>query len=105
MVWRMVATDTNRQILIVDRDVAAVEPLRQKLGEAGFVVRVITDGSAVLIARSLAMRPTSKLCAASATDSQLRTRWGGMSPSSHFYRSTRCSTPKCLFCKQIFFFE
>jgi len=55
MVWRMVATDTNRQILIVDRDVAAVEPLRQKLGEAGFVVRVITDGSAAIAA--VAERP------------------------------------------------
>jgi two-component system phosphate regulon response regulator PhoB len=42
----MLATDTNKQILIVDRDVASVEPLRQKLGEVGFVVRVITDGSA-----------------------------------------------------------
>jgi len=44
----MLATDTNRQILTVDRDVAAVEPLRQKLGEAGFAVRVITDGSAAI---------------------------------------------------------
>ncbi len=46
----MLATDTNKQILIVDRDVAAVEPLRQKLGEAGFVVRAITDGSAAIAA-------------------------------------------------------
>jgi two-component system, OmpR family, phosphate regulon response regulator PhoB len=46
----MLATETNKQILIVDRDVADMEPLRQKLGEAGFVVRVITDGSAALAA-------------------------------------------------------
>jgi two-component system phosphate regulon response regulator PhoB len=39
----MLATDTNKQILIVDRDVAAVEPLRQKLGESGFIVRAIAD--------------------------------------------------------------
>ncbi len=30
---------------------------------------------------------------------------GGMRPGSHFYCSTRCSTPKFLFCKQIFFPE
>jgi two-component system phosphate regulon response regulator PhoB len=48
----MLATDTNKQILIVDRDVAAMEPLRQKLGEAGFVVRAITDGSAAVVAVS-----------------------------------------------------
>src|ERR1700732_1306109 len=52
---RMLATDTNKQILIVDRDVAAVEPLRQRLGEAGFVVRAITDGSAAIVA--VAQRP------------------------------------------------
>jgi two-component system phosphate regulon response regulator PhoB len=51
----MLATETHKQILIVDRDVAAVEPLRQKLGEAGFVVRAITDGSAALTA--VAERP------------------------------------------------
>src|SRR5271157_2874111 len=44
----MLGTDNHKQILIVDRDVAAVEPLRLKLGEAGFVVRAITDGSAAL---------------------------------------------------------
>jgi two-component system phosphate regulon response regulator PhoB len=42
----MLATEPNKQILIVDRDVASVEPLRHKLGEVGFVVRVITDVSA-----------------------------------------------------------
>jgi two-component system phosphate regulon response regulator PhoB len=51
----MFATETNKQILIVDRDVAAVEPLRQKLSEAGFIVRAITDGNAAVIA--LAERP------------------------------------------------
>ncbi len=51
----MLATEFNKQILIVDRDVAAVEPLRQKLGESGFVVRAITDGSAAIAA--VAERP------------------------------------------------
>jgi two-component system, OmpR family, phosphate regulon response regulator PhoB len=51
----MLATETNKQILIVDRDVATVEPLRQKLGEAGFMVRAITDGSAAITA--VAERP------------------------------------------------
>jgi len=51
----MLATDHNKQILIVDQDVASVEPLRQKLGEAGFVVRAITDGSAAITA--VAERP------------------------------------------------
>jgi two-component system phosphate regulon response regulator PhoB len=44
----MAATGTNKQILIVDRDVAAVEPLRQRLGEIGFVVRAVADGSAAI---------------------------------------------------------
>ncbi|HEX4243537.1 MAG TPA: winged helix-turn-helix domain-containing protein [Steroidobacteraceae bacterium] len=48
----MAATDFNKQILIVDRDVAAVEPLRQRLSEMGFVVRAITDGSAAITAVS-----------------------------------------------------
>src|ERR1700730_2712381 len=48
----MLATKPTKQILIVDRDVATVEPLRQKLGEAGFVVRAITDGSAAVAAVS-----------------------------------------------------
>ncbi len=51
----MLATESNKQILIVDRDVASVEPLRQKLGEAGFVVRAITDGTAAVAA--VAERP------------------------------------------------
>jgi two-component system, OmpR family, phosphate regulon response regulator PhoB len=51
----MLATETNKQILIVDRDIATVEPLRQRLGEAGFTVRAITDGSAA--AAAVAERP------------------------------------------------
>jgi two-component system phosphate regulon response regulator PhoB len=51
----MLATETSKQILIVDRDVATVEPLRQKLGEAGFMVRAITDGGAAVAA--VAERP------------------------------------------------
>jgi two-component system, OmpR family, phosphate regulon response regulator PhoB len=51
----MLATETNKQILIVDRDVAAVEPLRQRLGEVGFIVRAITDGTAAISA--VAERP------------------------------------------------
>ena len=46
----MLATESNKQILIVDRDVAAVEPLRQKLTDAGFAVRAIADGGAALAA-------------------------------------------------------
>ncbi len=51
----MLAIESNQQILIVDRDVSAVEPLRQRLAEAGFVVRVITDGAAAVTA--IAERP------------------------------------------------
>ena len=48
----MLALDTNKQILIVDRDVASVEPLRQRLSDSGFVVRAITDGAAAVAAVS-----------------------------------------------------
>jgi two-component system phosphate regulon response regulator PhoB len=41
----MLAHETNKQILIVDRDVAAVEALRQKLSDSGFAVRAISDGN------------------------------------------------------------
>jgi two-component system phosphate regulon response regulator PhoB len=51
----MLATETIKQILIVDRDVAAVEPLRQRLSDAGFAVRAIADGSAAAMA--VAERP------------------------------------------------
>jgi two-component system, OmpR family, phosphate regulon response regulator PhoB len=46
----MLATKNHQQILIVDRDVATVEPLRQRLGESGFIVRAITDGFAATAA-------------------------------------------------------
>ena len=55
MAWFMLATDTTKQILIIDRDIAAVEPLRQRLGEVGFIVRAITDGSSAISA--VAERP------------------------------------------------
>src|SRR5271168_991253 len=55
MARSMLATETNKQILIIDRDVAAVEPLRQRLGEVGFIVRAITDGTAAISA--VAERP------------------------------------------------
>jgi two-component system, OmpR family, phosphate regulon response regulator PhoB len=51
----MLATESIKQILIVDRDVAAIEPLRHKLGEAGFIVRAITNGSAAVM--EVAERP------------------------------------------------
>jgi two-component system phosphate regulon response regulator PhoB len=51
----MHATEGQRQILIVDRDLAAVESLRQELSGAGFAVRAITDCSAAAIA--IAERP------------------------------------------------
>jgi two-component system, OmpR family, phosphate regulon response regulator PhoB len=48
----MPATDTHKHVLIVDRDLAAVEPLRQKLGEAGFAARAVADAAAVITAMS-----------------------------------------------------
>jgi two-component system, OmpR family, phosphate regulon response regulator PhoB len=51
----VLAKDTSKQILIIDRDVASVEPLRQQLTEAGFVVQAITDAAAALTA--IAGRP------------------------------------------------
>ena len=50
MSGRMLATETHKQILIVDRDVASIEALRQRLGETGFVVRAISDVSAAIVA-------------------------------------------------------
>ena len=55
----MLATETTKQILIVDRDVATVEPLRQKLHDAGFAVSAITDSSAA--AAAVAERPPNLL--------------------------------------------
>jgi two-component system, OmpR family, phosphate regulon response regulator PhoB len=51
----MLPGQTHKQILIVDRDVAAVEPLRCRLGESGFIVRLVTDASAA--AAAVAERP------------------------------------------------
>jgi two-component system phosphate regulon response regulator PhoB len=45
----------NKQILIVDRDVASVEALRHRLSDTGFSVSVVTDGSAA--AAAVAERP------------------------------------------------
>jgi two-component system phosphate regulon response regulator PhoB len=46
----MPAIENKKQILIVDRDVATVEPLRQKLAEAGYLVRAISDSAAGMAA-------------------------------------------------------
>lgn len=46
----MPAADPHKQILIVDRDLASVEPLRQRLAEAGFMVRAVSDGAAAVTA-------------------------------------------------------
>jgi two-component system phosphate regulon response regulator PhoB len=51
----MRALESNKQILIVDRDVAALEPLRQRLSEAGFAVRAVAGGAAA--ARAVADHP------------------------------------------------
>ena len=49
----------KRQILIVDRDVAIVDPLRQRLVEAGFVARAITDAGAAV--QTMVERPPDLL--------------------------------------------
>jgi two-component system phosphate regulon response regulator PhoB len=49
----MLAAENQKQILIVDRDVATVEPLRLQLKHAGFVVLAITDGAAAAVAVEL----------------------------------------------------
>jgi two-component system, OmpR family, phosphate regulon response regulator PhoB len=51
----MLAAERQTHILIVDRDISTVEPLREQLGQAGFVVLAITDGSAATAA--IAQRP------------------------------------------------
>jgi two-component system phosphate regulon response regulator PhoB len=52
---RMLAAENQKQILIVDRDIAAVEPLRQHLQNAGFIVLAITDGTVAV--RAVSQRP------------------------------------------------
>jgi two-component system phosphate regulon response regulator PhoB len=51
----MHAIEGQRQILIVDRDLVAVESLRQELSGVGFAVRAVTDCSAAAV--SIAERP------------------------------------------------
>jgi two-component system phosphate regulon response regulator PhoB len=53
MLWRMLAAENQNQILIVDRDVAAIEPLSQQLQHAGFAVLAITEGAAAVVAVEL----------------------------------------------------
>jgi two-component system, OmpR family, phosphate regulon response regulator PhoB len=42
--------EAQRQVLIVDRDLAAVDSLRQELSDVGFAVRSITDCSSAAVA-------------------------------------------------------
>jgi two-component system, OmpR family, phosphate regulon response regulator PhoB len=51
----MLVAERQKHILIVDRDIATVEPLREQLKYAGFVVLAITDGPAA--ADAIAQRP------------------------------------------------
>jgi two-component system phosphate regulon response regulator PhoB len=51
----MLAAERQKHILIVDRDIATVEPLREQLSYAGFVVLAITHGPAA--ADAIAQRP------------------------------------------------
>lgn len=51
----MLAAERQKHILIVDRDVATVEPLREQLRHSGLVVLTITDGAAA--ADAIAQRP------------------------------------------------
>lgn len=44
----MLPAEAKKRILIVDRDIAAVAPLHQRLGDAGLSVSLITDGSAAI---------------------------------------------------------
>src|SRR5258708_40188155 len=49
----MLAPENQKEILIVDRDVATLEPLRQQLKHAGFIVLAITDSAAAVVAVEL----------------------------------------------------
>jgi two-component system phosphate regulon response regulator PhoB len=55
MLRRMAADESQKQILIVDRDVATIELLCEQLKEAGFGVLAITDGA--VAADIIAERP------------------------------------------------
>jgi two-component system, OmpR family, phosphate regulon response regulator PhoB len=59
MLGSMLAAEIQKQILIVDRDVASVEPLRQQLQHVGFVVFSVTEGPAAFVA--VAERPPQLL--------------------------------------------
>ena len=51
----MLAPERQKHILIVDRDIATVEPLHEQLRHAGFNVMAITDGAAA--GAAIAQRP------------------------------------------------
>ena len=51
----MLAAERQKHILIVDRDIATVEPLREQLKRCGFIVLAITDGAAAV--EAIAERP------------------------------------------------
>lgn len=51
----MPSAENQKQILIVDRDIATVEPLREQLRYAGFAVLAMTDRDAAAVA--IAQRP------------------------------------------------
>jgi two-component system, OmpR family, phosphate regulon response regulator PhoB len=55
----MLAAENQKQILIVDRDMATVEPLHRQLKHAGFLVLAITDGAAAVVA--IEVRPPQLL--------------------------------------------
>jgi two-component system phosphate regulon response regulator PhoB len=57
----MLVAERQKHILIVDRDIATVEPLREQLRYAGFVVLAITDGTAA--ANAIAQRPPQLIIA------------------------------------------
>ncbi len=52
---RMLAAERQKHILIVDRDIATVEPLREQLRHTGYIVLAITDEAAA--AEIIAQRP------------------------------------------------
>jgi two-component system, OmpR family, phosphate regulon response regulator PhoB len=52
---RMLAEAPQKQILIIDRDAAAIEPLRERLSSAGYEVHSIADAAAALT--SMLQRP------------------------------------------------
>jgi two-component system phosphate regulon response regulator PhoB len=57
----MLAVEHQKYILIVDRDIATVEPLREHLRHSGFIVLAISDGAAAAVA--IAQRPPQLIIA------------------------------------------